>query len=95
MVEYEKENIFPGILRAFHHIADTYTPTVKLQISIELEFVFYTKLRLKVYEDVLTLICCQDHILTEKYMVCMVLLKHDIVVILPMQDRLSLWMLEG
>ena len=31
----------------------------------ELDFVNYAKLRLKVYEDMMTLTCCQDHILTE------------------------------
>ena len=30
----------------------------------KLDFVNYTKLRLKVYEDMLTLTCCQNHILT-------------------------------
>ena len=31
----------------------------------KLDFVNYAKLRLKVYEDTMTLTCCQDHILTE------------------------------
>ena len=51
-------------LVVFHQREKT-TKFVSWCLMQKLDYVNYAKLRLKVYEDMMTLTCCQDHILTE------------------------------